>query len=75
MLRVHHPPDPEGLAETGPQDQSAVEALLEQRKVMRKGKEVVTGDKSGESMADFADALYIDHGNKEARIAHPHIFG
>lgn len=73
VLRVHHPPDPEDFAETGPQDQSAVEALLEQRKVMRKGKEVVTEDKSGESMADFADALYIDHSNKEARIRpYPH---
>jgi hypothetical protein len=70
VFRVHHPPPPvEDVEEgdEGPADQSAVEALIEKRKVMRKGKEVVSEDKSGESLADFADALYIDHDNKDVR--------
>ena len=50
-------------------DQSALESLLEKRKKLRKGKEVVTADKTGESMADFADAMYVDHDKAKAEDA------
>ena len=60
---------PEAKPNGGEPDQSALESLLEKRKTMRKGKEVVTKDKTGESMADFADAMYVDHDKAKAEGA------